>query len=203
MTRAGHIALHRAFDEARFGPARTLDLRASMPTAAEAVKRTEPWLRERQMARAGDVLVITGRGKGSPDGVSVVREAVSKLFGTLKRKGVIASVAEHTAGSFVVTLAPVRALFETVPRSRSSDSKLKPGDPNELRALDAQTRASLRALAERSLEVLGAPRTDSLVRDEMVRQFAVLSSAVAPGETDREARLRFLVDAARDAFDDD
>jgi hypothetical protein len=203
MTRAGHIALHRAFDEARFGPARTLDLRASMPTAVDAVRRTEPWLRERQMARAGDVLVITGRGKGSPDGVSVVRAAVSKLFGALKRKGVIASVAEHTAGSFVVTLAPVRALFETVPRSRSNDSNLKPGDPNELRALDAATRASLRALAERSLDVLGAPRTDSLVRDEMTRQFAVLSSAVAPDETDREARLRFLIDAARDAFDDD
>ncbi len=203
MTRAGHIALHRAFDEARFGPARTLDLRASMPTAAEAVRRTEPWLRERQMARAGDVLVITGRGKGSPDGVSVVRAAVSKLFGALKRKGVIASVAEHTAGSFVVTLAPVRALFETVRRSRSNDSTVRPGDPNELRALDAQTRAALRALAERSLDVLGAPRTDSLVRDEMIRQFAVLSSAIAPDETDSEARLRFLIDASRDAFDDD
>jgi hypothetical protein len=203
MTRAAHIALHRAFDEARFGPARTLDLRASLPTASEAVRRTEPWLRERQMARAGDVLVITGRGKGSPGGVAVVREAVSKLFGTLKRKGVIATVAEHTAGSFVVTLAPVRALFETVPRSRSNDSHVKPGDPKELRALDAPTRASLRALAERSLDVLGAPRTDSLVRDEMVRQFAVLSSAVAPDETDREGRLCFLIDAARDAFDDE
>ena len=61
----------------------------------------------------------------------------------------------------------------------------------------------LRALAERSLEVLGAPRTEGLVRDEMVRQFAILSSAVAPDETDREGRLRFLIDAARDAFDDD
>ena len=84
----------------------------------------------------------------------------------------IASVAEHTAGSFVVTLAPVRALFETVPRSRSNDAALKPGDPSELRALDASTRAALRALAERSLDVLGAPRTDALVRDEMIRQFA-------------------------------
>ena len=202
MSRASHIALHRAFDEARFGPARTLDLRALMPTAAEALRRAEPWLRERQMARAGDVLVVTGRGKGSPGGVPVVREAIRKLFGTLKRKGVVASVEEHTAGSFVVTLAPVRALFETVPRSRSNDARVKPGDPRELRALNANTRTQLRSLAERSLEVLGAPRTEGLVHDEMVRQFSILSSAVAPDETDREGRLQFLIGAARDAFDD-
>jgi hypothetical protein len=202
MTRASHIALHRAFDEARFGPARTLDLRTSMPTAAEAVRRAEPWLRERQMARAGEVLVVTGRGKGSPGGIAVVREAIRKLFGTLKRKGVVASFEEHTAGSFVVTLAPVRALFETVPRSRSNDARVKPSDPREVRALDAATRAQLRSLAQRSLEVLGAPRTEGLVHDEMVRQFSILASAVAPDETDREGRLRFLIDAARDAFDD-
>lgn len=202
MSRPTHIALHRAFDEARFGPARTLDLRASMPSAADAVRRTEPWLRERQMARAGDVLVITGRGKGSPGGVAVVREAIRKLLGTLKRKGVVASIVEHTAGSYAVTLAPIRALFETVPRSRSHDARVKPGDPRELRALDASTRALLRALAQRSLEVLGAPRTEGLVHDEMVRQFSILSSAVAHDETDREGRLQFLIEAARDAFDD-
>ena len=100
MSRPTHIALHRAFDEARFGPARTLDLRASMPSAADAVRRTEPWLRERQMARAGDVLVITGRGKGSPGGVAVVREAIRKLLGTLKRKGVVA-VSRRAHGGIV------------------------------------------------------------------------------------------------------
>jgi Smr domain len=203
MTRQAHIALHRAFDEARFGPARTLDLRASLPSAAEAVRRAEPWLRERQMAKAGDVLVVTGRGKGSPGGVAVVREAVQKLLGTLKRKGVVASVGEHTAGSFVVTLAPLRALFETVPRTRIRDARPAPADPAELRALAAATRLHLRSLAERSLDVLGAPRTEGLVHDEMVRQFAILSSAVAPDETDREGRLQFLIEAARSAFDDD
>ncbi len=203
MKRPGHIALHRAFDEARFGPARTLDLRTSMPTAVEAVRRADPWLRERQMARAGDVLVVTGRGKGSPGGVAVVREAVRKLLSTLMRKGVVSNVGEHTAGSFVVTLAPVRALFETMPRSRVHDPRPKRVDPAELRALGAVTRAQLRSLAERSLDVLGAPRTDNLVRDEMTRQFAILSSAVSPQETDREERLRFLIDAARNAYDDD
>jgi len=203
MTRPLRFVLHRAFDEARFGFARTLDLRASMPSAAEAVRRAEPWLRERQMARAGDVLVITGRGKGSPGGIAVVRDAIRRLFGTLKRKGVVESVAEHTAGSFVVTLAPVRALFETMPRTRTKNVRVKPGDPKELRALAAPTRALLRSLAQRSLEILGAPRTEGFIRDEMIRQFAILSSAVAPDEIDREGRLQFLVEAARDAFDDD
>jgi len=203
VTRSAGITLHRAFDEAKFGPARTLDLRAALPSAAEAVRRAEPWLRERQMARAGDVLVITGRGKGSPGGIAVVRGAIQKLFGTLKRKGVIAAVGEHTAGSFVVTLAPVRALFETVPRSRNSDARVRTADPKELRALEPRTLARLRELAERSLDVLGAPRTAGLVHDEMVRQFSILSAAVAQDETDREGRLQFLIDAARDAFDDD
>jgi hypothetical protein len=203
VTRSTGIALHRAFDEAKFGPARTLDLRTSLPSAAEATRRAEPWLRERQMARAGDVLVVTGRGKGSPGGIPVVRGAIQRLFGTLKRKGVIAAVAEHTAGSFVVTLAPVRALFETVPRSRHAEARVRTADPKELRALDPKTLALLRALAERSLDVLGAPRTTGLVHDEMVRQFSILSAAVAQDETDREGRLQFLIDAARDAFDDD
>lgn len=201
MTRSTRMTLHRAFDEARFGAARTLDLRSSLPTAAEAVRRTEVWLRERQMLKAGEVLVITGRGKGSPGGIGVVREAVSRLFRVLNRKGVIASVAEHTPGSFVVTLAPVRALFETVRRSRGHTPRLAPASPAEFAALTPTTRAELRWLAERSLDALGAPRTDRFVREEMMRQFSVLASAIAPDEKDRDGRLRFLIAAASDAFD--
>ena len=57
-------SIDQAFDEARFGAERTLNLRASFPTAAEATRRADLWLRERQMAKAGEVLVITGRGAG-------------------------------------------------------------------------------------------------------------------------------------------
>jgi hypothetical protein len=133
----------------------------------------------------------------------VVREAVRKLLGTLKRKGVVAAVAEHTPGSWAVTLAPVRALFEAVPRSRSNAVRVKPCDPQELRGLDEPTRAALRSLAVRSLEVLGVPRTGGFVHHEMTRQFAILASAVAPDETDRERRMRLLIEAARTAYDDD
>ena len=97
----------------------------------------------------------------------------------------------------------MRALFETVPRSRANDARVKPADPKELRALGPVPLAQLRALAIRSLEVLGAPRTEKLVKDEMVRQFSILSGAIAPDELDREGRLQFLIDAARDAFDED
>ena len=202
MTRLTRIALHRAFDELRFGTARTLDLRSSLPTAADAVRRAESWLRERQMSKAGEVLVITGRGKGSPGGIGVVRAAVARSLSALRRKGVVAEVAEHTAGSFVVTLAPVRALFETVRRSRVRDPRPAPVDPQEVAALSSSTRADLRWLAERSLDALGAPRTERFVRDEMMRQFAILSGAMATREKDHDGRLRSLIAAARDAFDD-
>jgi hypothetical protein len=196
----GTLALHRAFDEARFGPACTLDLRAGLPTGAEAVRRADLWLRERQMAKAGDVLIVTGRGKGSPDGVGVVREAVLRLLGTLKRKGVVATVAEHTAGSFVVTLAPVRALFEAAPRARHRLER-RP-DPAVLAGLGDPTRTALHRLAVRAVEALGAPPAETFVRDEMKRQFAILSGAIGPGDPDREARLQIMIAVALDAFDD-
>ncbi len=71
--RAGVLS---ALDEARFGMQRTLNLRESLPTVADAVARAEAWLRERQVTITGEVLIVTGRGKGSPGGVSVVREAI-------------------------------------------------------------------------------------------------------------------------------
>src|ERR1017187_685705 len=155
MTRPSYIALHRAFDEARFGPGNTLDLRTSLPTGAQAARRAETWLRERQIAKAGDVLVVTGRGKGSPGGVAIVREAIRRLLVALKRKGVVSASGDHTPGSFVVTLAPIRALFETMPRSRAPARRVPPADPAELGALAEETRAGLRRLAERALEILG------------------------------------------------
>ena len=113
--------LAQAFDEARFGASRTLDLRTSMPTAAEAVQRLEPWLRQKQVEKAGELLVITGRGNGSPGGVGVVREAVRKALTQLKRKRVVASVVEHTSGSYVVTLERTAALFEAGRRTRDHE----------------------------------------------------------------------------------
>src|SRR5262245_45437664 len=118
MPRGYPSHIQHAFDELRFGPARTLNLREHLPTANEARTRAERWLRGKQVERAGEVLVITGRGKHSEGGTPVVRQAIVQLFASLRRRNVIEAWAEHTPGSFVVTLAPVRALFEVPKRRR-------------------------------------------------------------------------------------
>src|SRR6476646_1361649 len=91
----GMSDLRRAFDEARFGPLRTLNLRETLPTAATAATRAEAWLRQHQMDRTDEVLIITGRGNQSHGGISVVREAVIRLLHVLKRRGVVTGHEEH------------------------------------------------------------------------------------------------------------
>lgn len=189
--------LGAALDELRFGRARTLNLRETLPTPEAAVARTEAWLRERQVARAGEVLVITGRGNSSPGGVSPVREAVCRLFRQLTRRGVIAGVQEHTPGSFVVRLAPLTRLFEA-PRSRRHPTPPPVADPQALAGLPEDTRRALRTLAERSLDALGVRRpTPAQVEREMEKQFALLAAGVAVAAgPERERRLHRAIEAA-------
>lgn len=204
MARPTTRVIARAFDEARFGPARTLDLRTGLPSVAEALRRAEPWLRERQMARAGEVLVITGRGAGSPGGIGAIRKAITELLVRLKRGGVIATTKEHNPGAYVVALAPIRALFETSPRTRHrTPDTAPPVDPAGLAILDAETLGELRRLAEYTLGELGAPVTPAFVNDEMLRHFSLLSRGIDSAERDRASRLNFVVTAARRAFEDD
>jgi hypothetical protein len=191
------VELKHAYDEARFGPERTLNLRATMPTAGEAVRRVTSWLRERQASGVQETLIITGRGNGSEDGFSVVREAVAKTLRTLKRQGVVDSLAEHSPGSFVANLAPMRRLWEGARRTAAAQSNI-PG-PGSLAGLDAETAVLLRSLAERSLATLGVRDTDAFLEREMATQFALLLRAVPPG-ADRDARLR---DVIRRALEDD
>lgn len=182
------MSLDRAFDELRFGNGRTLNLRALQPSALQAADLTERWLREQQVLGVDEALLITGRGNQSVEGYSPVREAIVRLLPSLRRRNVIASYAEHTPGSFVVTFAQVKALFETPKRRRE---KLGPVPrPPSLNALDEETVRQLRDLAVMSLSVLGlhAPTTAQL-EDEMQRHFTVLSAALPDG-TDREALLQ-------------
>src|SRR5947209_6944056 len=151
--------LRQAFDEARFGNGRTLNLRERLPTPAEAVARTEAWLRQQQIQLSSldavpEVLIITGRGNNSDTGISVVRSAVEGLIHRLKQRGVVAAHQEHTPGSFVVTLAPIHALWNEPTRARVTEPP-PPPDPPSLDALAPETRHLLRQLAERSLEQLG------------------------------------------------
>ena len=192
--------IERAFDEITYGPERTLNLRAHLPTRAEAVARAEAWLRERQTARAGEVLVVTGRGNASVDNVSVVREGVLQLLASLRRRNVIAGYREHTPGSFVVELAPISALFDA-PRRRRERTVPPPPDPRALEGLDRETRRMLRTLAVTVLQHLGVHSpTRKIVEDEMLKQFAAIAPAI-PAGPDREALLQQAIARALEEND--
>jgi len=190
----------RAFDELRFGPQRTLNLRENLPSAPDAVRRAEAWLREQQVRGSGEVLIITGRGNQSPEGVSVVRESVRKLLASLKRRGVLRSYREHTPGSFIATVASMRDVVEA-PRRRRERAPQPVADPPELRALDAETRAQLRTLALRALEALGVGDPEPFVEGEMRKQFGAIAAGVPEGP-DRERRLRQVIARAIDEYDE-
>jgi hypothetical protein len=193
----GLKGLRQAFDEARFGAQRTLNLRESLPTPEDAAVRTEAWLRQQQVNGADEVLIITGRGNQSDGGVSAVRDAVLRLLHVLKRRGVISGHEEHTPGSFVVIPAPMSALWESPRRNRGRGIAPPPATPPSLEDLDEETRVMLRNLAERALEGLGLKDTATFLQGEMLRQFGAIAATVgdAPG---REARLRTAIRAALD-----
>ena len=184
--------LWQAFDETTFGQDRTLNLRESLPSAVEARARAESWLRMRQVMKPGEVLVITGRGNQSVNGVGVVREAIMALLPSLRRRGVVASWREHTPGSIVVTLAPVTTLLSAPRRNRereSADRKPGSGTPPSLSALEPATLSLLRRLAIRTIESLGVADATPFVEEEMQRTFATLSKTL-PLSTDREGKLQ-------------
>lgn len=195
----GLSGIQRAFDEVRFGAARTLNLRLSLPTGAEAAARLGAWLRQHQVQQSEELLVITGRGNNSQDGIAVVREAAIRVLHELRRKGVVAAFVEHTPGSFVVTPAPVTAMFDTARRRREQAPPPPPASPPTLVALREDTRALLRTLAERSLDALGVRERGPFVETEMLRLFGALAATAGSGP-DREQRL---TDAIRAAMSED
>lgn len=195
--RVGLKGLRQAFDEVRFGAARTLNLRETLPTAHAAAVRAEAWLRQRQVDRADEVLIITGRGNNSEQGHSVVREAVIRLLHALKRRGVVSGHQEHTPGSFVVTLAPVSALWESPKRNNGRGVAAPPATPPSLDDLDEESRVMLRNLAERALEGLGIKDTAEFLQGEMLRQFGAIAGSVGDAPN-REARLKVAIRAALD-----
>ena len=198
--RVGDLSgLREAFDEVRFGADRTLNLRASLPTGAEAARRLEAWLRQHQAQRSDELLVITGRGRGSVDGIAVVREAAIRVFHELQRKGVVKDFAEHTPGSFVVKVVPMQSMVDARHGHRAPDVPPPPSPPT-LAALDETIRERLRVLAERSLDALGIRDRTAFVEGEMLRQFGALAADAGEG-ADREARLRAAIERAISELD--
>ena len=182
-------SLWRALDEAAFGADRTLNLRESLPSAAEARSRAEVWLRGRQMTRAKEVLVITGRGNQSVGGIGVVRQEILKMLPSLRRRGIVDSWKEHSPGSIVVQIAPMSALLEAPRRRRNNgtkDSGLS-GAPG-LEGLQPATIDLLRQLALQNLDLLGITDNEAFLKKEMQRTFSAMMAGI-PETGDREKGL--------------
>jgi hypothetical protein len=185
-------------DELRFGPQRTLNLREGLPSAADAVRRAEQWLREQQVKGRKEVLVITGRGKNSVGGIAVIRPAVEKLIFSLRRRGVVAAHHEHNPGAFAVELAPIRALSEAPKRRRERESSTAASP--EISGLTRDTNALLRDLAERALDALGVAYDDAGIADEMQRQLRIIAPGLSSGSR-MEQQLREVLRAAIAEYD--
>lgn len=197
-------SVQKAFDDLQFGPTRILNLREGLPRGDEAVRRADGWLRAKQLEHAGEVLVVTGRGNSSIDGIPVIREEIRRLLTRLRRKGVVSTTREHTPGSFAVTLAPLGSLIDAPGRQRETkDSAPTPSvDPVELSALSTYTRAALQRLAECAIGDLGIREaTATVVEREMLRQFQSLTQRIPKSELAENALLA-AINRAQATFDD-
>ena len=198
----GLNGLHHAFDEARFGDQRTLNLRDRCRPSTPPTTRADAWLRQQQVDAPSEVLIITGRGNNSEGGVSPSFARPSIACCT-RCAGAAWSTAheEHTPGSFVVTLAPVSALWES-PQAQSRTRRRPPPPPTPPSLDDARRRHAtmLRNLAERALEGW-ASRTPRLSFRERCSSSSARSrrrSATRPAATNAFARA---IRAALDQYE--
>jgi len=195
-------ALWNALDEAAFGAERILNLRETLPTAAEARSRTDVWLRSRQVMKPQEVLIITGRGNQSIGGVGIVRQEVLSMLPALRRRGVVESWKEHTPGSIVVKLAPMGMLLLATKRRRDgAEAVPAEANPDALSALGSDTLRLLRRLAVQNLESLGVNDTRPYVEQEMIRTFSTLAGSIPPGDEREEgfrAALRRAIEEVSD-----
>ena len=182
-------ALWHALDEAAFGAERTLNLRESLPSAAEARARSEAWLRLRQVTKPEEVLIITGRGNQSAGGIGVIRKEVLGMMPGLRKRGIVESWREHSPGSVVVKLAPTSALFSAAKRRRDTGPASTAPDESHLAGLEHETLLMLRQLALRNLDALGVDHAEAFVLQEMTTIFSALTAAI-PATERREESLR-------------
>ena len=199
--------LSRAFDEARFGADRTLNLRDLLPTGAQAAGRAEAWLRERQAAGCDEVLVITGRGRGSLDGVPIVRDAIVRLFAAMRRVGVIESASEHGTGR----LRRGTGVVASTGGCAASPARAEPArdnDPAVLAGLEPDTYRALHRLAIAALKCPWRPRADrelydrwndpSVLEARGVRAIRPVTREIAPRpRIARPRRVRVAVEPRR------
>jgi hypothetical protein len=123
-----------------------------------------------------------------------VREAIVRTIASLRRRNVIERYEEHTAGSFSIRLAPMRAMLDAPRRKKERETK---GTDAVLPQLSTANRKLLRDLAERSLEGLGIKETQAFLDAEMERHLRAILKGIPTG-VDQEAKLRAALRAALD-----
>ena len=192
-------ALWHALDEAAFGSERTLNLRESLPSAAEARARTEAWLRMRQVTKPEEVLIITGRGNQSAGGIGVIRKEVLAMMPRFKKRGIVESWKEHSPGSIVVKLAPTSSLFSAAKRRGDIRPARAVKDEGDLAGLERETVLMLRQLALRNLDALGVEHDEAFVRQEISGIFSVLAASMPAAERGEEALRMALRNALEEA----
>ena len=180
-------ALWHALDEAAFGAERILNLRESLPSAAEARSRTEVWLRARQVTKPEEVLIITGRGNQSAGGVGIIRKEILAMMPGLRRRGIVESWREQSPGSLIVKIAPTSSLFSAPKRRRGKENPHILHEEKVLEGLDDKTASMLRQLALRNLDTLGVDHETEFVKKEMQQIFSMLMSALPAGSRSEEA----------------
>jgi hypothetical protein len=192
-------ALWHSLDEATFGGERTLNLRESLPAAAEARARADAWLRSRQVIKAEEVLIITGRGNQSVGGVGVIRKEILAMMPGLRRRGVVESWREHSPGSIVVKLAPTTSLFTAPRRRRGNDDDAPSRKGASFTGLNRDTMLLLRQLALINLDTLGVEPDDEFVRNEMERSYSILVKAIPELDRTEETLMQAVKMAIEDA----
>jgi len=163
-----------------------------MSAPSEAANRAENWLRQRQVNGPHDVLIITGRGTMSGGGTPPVHEAVRRRLFALRRVGVITLHREQTAGSFQVSLAPMRSMIDAPRRNRVHHPRPSRLAPASLASLKPETLRLLRESADTALSGLGVKMTEAFLDDEMLRQLRAISTAVPEGPN-REERIQTAI----------
>lgn len=162
------------------------------------------WLRQRHALASEPVLIVTGRGKGSPDGIPVIKESVIAVLHRLRRQGVVRSWREQTEGALVVELGSMNDMLTAPPRHRDSKrEKKQPNSPSSspyFSGLQPETVALLRRLAERAIFDLGIRDAEGLVEPEMAQKLSVLVRGL-PETGDREAALRAVIIRAIEELD--
>ncbi len=144
-----------------------------------------------------EVLIVTGRGKGSPNGIPVIKEEILALLHALRRQGVVKSWREHSEGAIVVEPASMGELLSSPRRHRDSKREKSTQGPAILPSpvfggISRETEKLLRQLAEGSLTELGIRDTTGLVEAEMTRKLSLLVRGL-PETGDREAALRAVI----------